>query len=216
MGNINSTHLFGIDELFLFKFYEKNKQRYKKVCDIGCNIGLHSLILNKLGYEVQSYEPDPNHVKIAKKIFKKNKCKINLINKAVSNKKGKANFTRILGNTTGSFIGNKKTAYGKLKKFKVNLENAINLVGKFDLYKIDAEGSEIDILRCFKSNDFRKSDFVMEISTKQNAKELWKFFKNLKMYSQKNSWKKISKFEHIPTSHLEGSIIISQKNKWWD
>jgi len=216
MGNINSTHLFGIDELFLFKFYQRNKDKYKKVCDIGSNIGLHSLILYKLGYEVQSYEPDPNHVKIAQKIFKKNNCKINLINKAVSNKNGKANFTRILGNTTGSFIGNKKKAYGKLKKFKVNLENARNLVGKFDLYKIDAEGSEIDILRCFRSKDFRNSDFVMEISTEQNAKELWKYFKNLKIYSQKNSWKRVSKPEHIPTSHLGGSIIISQKNRWWD
>ena len=124
--------------------------------------------------------------------------------------------TRILGNTTGSFIGNKKKAYGKLKKFKVNLENARNLVGKFDLYKIDAEGSEIDILRCFRSKDFRNSDFVMEISTEQNARALWKYFKNLKIYSQKNSWKRVSKLEHIPTSHLGGSIIISQKNKWWD
>lgn len=215
MGNINSTHLFGIDELFLFKFYEKNKTKYKNVCDIGANVGLHSIILDKLGYNVTSFEPDPRHVLIAKNNFKINLSKVNLINKAVSNRSGQSIFTRILGNTTGSFIGNKKTAYGKLKKFKVNIENAKNLVGKFDLYKIDAEGSEIDILRCFKYNDFRKSDFVMEISTKQNAKELWKFFKNLKMYSQKNSWKKISKLEHIPTSHLEGSIIISQKNKWW-
>lgn len=216
MGNINSTHLFGIDELFLFKFYQRNKNKYKRVCDIGCNIGLHSLILSKLGYQVQSYEPDPNHQKIAKNIFKKNNIKVNLIGKAVSNKSGTALFTRILGNTTGSFIGNKKKdAYGKLKKFKVKMEDAKNLSGKFDLYKIDAEGSEIDILKSFTLKDLNKSDFVMEISTKENAKELWRSFRNLKIYSQKNSWKRITKLEHVPTSHLEGSIIISNKKNWW-
>ena len=215
MGNINSTHLFGIDELFLFKFYQKNKYKYKNVCDIGCNIGLHSLILKKLGYAVTSYEPDPNHFKIAKKIFKKNKVKIKLINKAVSNRSGKSIFTRIIGNTTGSFIGSKKTAYGKLKKFQVNLQNAKLLSGKFDLYKIDAEGSEIDILSSFKRSDLKKSDFVMEISTKQNAEKLWKKFRYLNIFSQKNSWKKIKKLEDIPTSHLEGSISISHKKNWW-
>ena len=215
LGNINSTHLFGIDELFLFKFYKENLKKYKNVCDIGANIGLHSVILSKLGYNVTSFEPDPKHVVIAKKIFKLNKCKVNLINKAVSNKSGQTIFTRILGNTTGSFIDNKKTeAYGKLKKFKVGVENAKNISGKFDLYKIDAEGSEIDILRCFKKSDLKKSDFVMEISTEKNSKELWKYFKHLKIYSQKNSWEKVSKLDHIPTSHLEGSIIISQNINW--
>lgn len=215
MGNINSTHLFGIDELFLFKFYEKNKNKYNSVCDIGANIGLHSIILSKLGYDVTSFEPDPRHFAIAKKHFKLNKCKINLINKAVSNSSRQSIFTRIEGNTTGSFLGNKKIgAYGKLKKFKVSVENGKKIAGKFDLYKIDAEGSEIDILKCFKKTDLKKSDFVMEISTKKNANELWKNFKNLKIYSQKNSWKRVSKLDHIPTSHHEGSIIISESINW--
>jgi FkbM family methyltransferase len=215
MGNINSTHLFGIDELFLFKFYEKNKKKYSKVCDIGANIGLHSIILSKLGYNVTSFEPDPKHASIAKKNFKLNGCEVDLVNKAVSNKSGQSIFTRILGNTTGSFLGNKKTnAYGKLKKFKVNVENGKKIAGKFDLYKIDAEGSEIDILKCFKKVDLKKSDFVMEISTEKNAKELWNKFKHLKIYSQKNSWKRVSKLDHIPTSHLEGSIIISESINW--
>ena len=215
MGNINSTHLFGIDELFLFKFYKENSKKYNSVCDIGANIGLHSVILSKLGYNVTSFEPDPRHASIAKKNFKLNQCKVNLINKAVSNKSGQSIFTRILDNTTGSFIGNKKTnAYGKLKRFKVKVESAKKIAGKFDLYKIDAEGSEIDILKCFKKYQLKKSDFVMEISTEKNAKELWKNFKYLKIYSQKNSWKKVSKLDHIPTSHIEGSIIISQNLDW--
>lgn len=215
MGNINSTHLFGIDELFLFKFYEKNKTKYKNVCDIGANIGLHSIILDKLGYNVTSFEPDPRHALIAKNNFKINESKVNLINKAVSNRSGQSVFTRILGNTTGSFLGNKKSdAYGKLKKFKVDVEHGKKIAGKFDLYKIDAEGSEIDILRCFKKSELKKSDFVMEISTEKNASELFNNFKHLKIFSQKNSWKRVTKLDHLPTSHLEGSIIISEDINW--
>ena len=95
-----------------------------------------------------------------------------------------------------------------------SLENGKKIAGKFDLYKIDAEGSEIDILKCFKKVDLKKSDFVMEISTEKNAKELWNKFKHLKIYSQKNSWKRVTKLDHIPTSHLEGSIIISESINW--
>ena len=47
MGNISSRHLFGIDELLIFKFYSENRHRVK-LCDIGCNLGLHSVILCEL------------------------------------------------------------------------------------------------------------------------------------------------------------------------
>jgi FkbM family methyltransferase len=218
MGNINSTHLFGIDELFLFKFYASKKKIYNKVCDIGANIGLHSLILSKLNFIVDSFEPDPNHVKIAKNIFQKNNAKVNIINSAVSNFSGKASFTRILGNTTGSFIGKHKTPYGKLKIFKVPVISAKTIVGKYDLYKIDAEGSEIEILSCFSKKHLINSDFVMEISTKKNQEKFWQRFSKLKIniYSQKNSWKKVLKLSDLPSSHKEGSIIISQKKDWWN
>jgi len=218
MGNICSSHLFGIDELFLFRFYASKKKKYFKVCDIGANIGLHSLILSKLNFIVDSFEPDPKHVRIAKNIFKRNNVEVNIINSAVSNFSGKVSFTRILGNTTGSFIGKHKVPYGKLKKFKVPVISAKSIVGKYDLYKIDAEGSEIEILSCFSKKHLVKSDFVMEISTKKNKKKFWKRFSKLKIniYSQKNSWKKVLKLSDLPSSHKEGSIIISQKKDWWN
>ena len=46
MGAINSTHLFGFDELILFSFYHQNRNNYKKVADLGANIGLHSIIMS--------------------------------------------------------------------------------------------------------------------------------------------------------------------------
>ena len=214
-GNINSIHLFGIDELLIFKFYISRKKIYKKVCDIGANIGLHSLILSKCGYKVDSYEPDPVHCSIAKKIFKKNKVKVNLNEKAVSNYSGIANFTRIVNNTTGSYISNKKASYGPVKKIKVNVINAIELSNKYDLIKIDAEASEVDILSQFTSNDFKKTDFIVEISTAFSRNNLWKMIKEkkLKVYAQKISWNKIKKIQDLPSSHREGSIFISSSNK---
>ena len=213
-GNINSAHLFGIDELLIFKFYISKKRKYKKVCDIGANIGLHSLILSKCGYKVDSYEPDPTHCRIAKKIFRENKVKVNLIEKAVANYTGNADFTRIVNNTTGSYIGDKKESYGPTEIIKVNVINAEVLSGKYDFIKIDAEGSEFDILRNFKTKDFKKTDFMIEISTELSRKNLWKMMKKnkLKFYSQKKSWDRVKKITDLPTSHREGAVFISSSN----
>ena len=211
LGNINSIHLFGIDELLIFKFYISRIKKYNKVCDIGANIGLHSLILSKCGYKVDSYEPDPVHCRIAKKIFKKNRVKVNLIEKAVANYSGTADFTRIVNNTTGSYISNKKTSYGPVKKLKVKVTNATELSNKYDLIKIDAEGSEFDILSQFTSKDFKKTDFIIEISTIFSRKNLWNMIKQkkLKVYAQKISWNKAKRIEELPSSHREGSVFIS-------
>ena len=215
LGNINSIHLFGIDELLIFKFYLSRIKKYKKVCDIGANIGLHSLILSKCGYKVDAYEPDPVHCQIAKKIFKRNRVQVNLQEKAVSNYSGTANFTRIVNNTTGSYISNKKTSYGPIKKLKVKVINATELSKKYDLIKIDAEGSEFDILSQFTNKDFKKTDFIIEISTASSRNNLWKMIKEkkLKVYSQKISWNKAKKIEELPSSHREGSVFISSTGK---
>ena len=55
MGNVDSTKLFGLDELILFSFYYTNRNRYKKTLDLGANVGLHTLVMKKLGFQVTSY-----------------------------------------------------------------------------------------------------------------------------------------------------------------
>ena len=213
-GNISSIHLFGIDELIIFMHYISSKKKYKKVCDIGANIGLHSLVLSKCGFKVDSYEPDPDHCNMAKKIFKENKIKVNLIEKAVSNFSGITEFTRILNNTTGNYIANKKNSYGPTNKIKVKVVDAKELSGKYDFIKIDAEGSEYDILSKFTSKDFKKTDFMIEISTSSSRKNLWKIInkKKLKVFTQKISWNRVNKLEDLPTSHKGGAVFISSSN----
>lgn len=214
-GNRSTLDLVSLDELLIFKFYYKKKKYYKNVCDIGCNVGIHSLMMAKLGYRVTAYEPDPLHFKKAKSIFKLNKIDdIQIYNSAVSNFTGTAKMTRILKNTTGNYIGNNKKSYGPTKRISVKVINSKNLKKKFDLIKIDAEGSEYNIIKSFSKNDLKRVDFIMEISTKENREKIWKFIKKLKLniFSQKNYWKKVNKIDQLPTSHLEGSIFISKDN----
>jgi len=215
MGRINSSHLFSMDELLIFKYYYKNRNKYKKVCDIGANIGLHSLIMTKCGFKVDAFEPDPKHCKIAKNIFKKNKIHVNLKQKAVFNFDGTTVFTRVLNNSTGSYIENKKEGYGPLKRFKVNVCSSAHLRNKYDLIKIDAEGSEYEILQQFTKKDFKKTDFIIEISTLASRKLLWELFckMQLKVFSQKTSWKHVKNIFDLPCNPKEGSVIISNNLK---
>ena len=49
MGAVDSLNLFDLDELIIFSFYWTNRNRYRRVLDVGANIGLHSIILSKCG-----------------------------------------------------------------------------------------------------------------------------------------------------------------------
>lgn len=215
MGTINSAHLFGIDELFILDFYIRNSNKYKNACDIGCNIGLHSLFMNLAGFKVTSFEPDPNHFTFVERNLSKFNNKI-LYNKAVSNYDGKATFTRIINNTTGSYINDKKTSYGPTDQFEVDVLDSKNLSDKFDLMKIDAEGSELDILENFTEAHFKNTDIIMEVSTEDSRKDLWKLINKyqLKIYAQKISWELVKTIDHLPLTHREGSIFLSSKNKF--
>ena len=118
MGKINSTHLFGLDEMIIFSYYMANRDRYEKVADLGANIGLHSIVLSKLGFKVSAYEPDNDHLNRLS-----NNVKINGVEKqiciypvAVSTANGECEFIRVIGNTTSSHLkGAKENAYGELE-----------------------------------------------------------------------------------------------------
>ncbi len=71
-GSINTTHLFGLDELIIFSWYFKNKNKYVKVLDLGANVGLHSLMMSKFGFSVDAYEPDHKHFGLLEKVVSLN------------------------------------------------------------------------------------------------------------------------------------------------
>ena len=218
MGTVDSTNLFGLDELILFSFYLVNQNRYKKVSDLGANIGLHSVILSKLGYEVKSYEPDPTHFKRLNQNVEINlqRNKPKLINKAISTERGELEFIRVVGNTTGSHLaGAKENPYGELDKFTVDVIPFKDICNDSDLIKIDVEGHEAKILSSTSKIDWIDTDAVVEVGTEKNSEIIFEHFKSMgiNLFAQKISWGKVETIDQMPTSYKEGSLFISSKDE---
>jgi len=216
MGAINTLNLFGLDELIIFSYYLMNQKLYKKVADIGANLGLHSIIMSKIGWQVDSFEPDPIHAKIFIKNIKRNKCEnVSLKRCAVSNRSGRMDFLRVLGNTTGSHIvGSKKHVYGETEIIKVDVIEFNKIVKHYDFIKLDVEGQEANLICSTASWDWANTDAMVEIGGVENARKIFRHLKeiNINIFSQKIGWEKVRKISQMPESHKEGSVFISRKN----
>lgn len=215
MGAIDTLDLFGIDELIIFSFYWANRNRYRKVLDLGANLGLHSIILSKCGYDVESYEPDPRHFEILKRNLELNKAShVRAIQAAVSVQEGTAEFVRVLGNTTGSHLaGAKSNPYGDLERFSVKLVRFADFFDRVDFIKMDVEGHEKEILLSTTSASWKKVDCMAEVGTPENAAAIFKHMQaiGVPLFAQKINWARVTKLEDMPTSHREGSLFITMK-----
>ena len=216
MGEIDTTHLFGLDELIIFSFYDANKYIYKSVADLGANVGLHSIIMSNLGFKVTSYEPDPIHLEQLNQNIQIN-CKTNrpiIRQQAVSTEDGETEFIRVVGNTTGSHIAGAKTdPYGKLEKFNVPTKSFREILNNNDLLKIDVEGHEAEIIQSTTEEDWLRSDAIVEIGSCANATSVFEKFKttSINLFSQKNNWRRVINENQMPRSYKEGSLFISSK-----
>ena len=217
MGAINTTHLFGLDELILFSFYLKNKLTYKKVGDLGANVGVHSIILSNLGFEVTSYEPDSIHFQKIKENININckKKKPHIVNKAISNKSGHVDFLRVKGNTTGSHIkGSKNDPYGEIETIKVETDAFKDIMKNLDFLKIDIEGHEAEVLRSTSKEDWLNTDAMVEVGSELNAKIIFEFFNSVEinLFSQKTGWNLVKDIQNMPYSYKDGSLFITNKS----
>jgi FkbM family methyltransferase len=214
MGAIDSVDLFGLDELILFSFYWANRNRYKKVLDIGANIGLHTLILSKCGYEVKLCEPDPVHFKRLQEVIQLN-CLQNVTAHcaAVSNRTGTAEFVRVIGNTTSSHLAGSKNPYGPTEKFSVPIIDIKDVISWADLIKMDVEGHELEIIRATKREDWQSTDALLEIGTPENAQGILEHLTKIhvRAFAQKNNWAEVCSLEGMPKNYKEGSLFISVK-----
>ena len=216
MGKINTQHLFGLDELIMFSYYYYNCQNYNKAIDIGANLGLHSIVMAKCGFNVIGFEPDPWHFEQFTSNISLNNVTEKISPKAVaiSDRKTKQEFVRVLGNTTSSHLkGAKKSAYGELEYFMVDVDNVNDHVTHADLMKIDAEGHECVIIKAISYKDWANMDAFVEIGTQKNADIIFDYFdnSNINIFSQKISWNKVKTRDELPFSYKEGGIFISSK-----
>lgn len=217
MGNIDSVKLFGMDEMIIFSFYYCNRTRYKKVLDLGANIGLHTLILKLMGFVVESYEPDPIHIEQIKKVLALNKLELSGIHEAaVSSEEGELEFLRILGNTTGNHLAGSKPGnpYGEVERFNVKSVGFNALISQgFDLVKMDVEGHEAQLIESLDIAHLENSDIILEVGSEQNAERIFKIMSksNIPMYSQTINWGRVSRLGDMPMSHRDGSLFITKK-----
>lgn len=214
MGAIDSLDLFGLDELILFSFYWINRERYKCVLDIGGNIGLHSIVLGRCGYDVKVFEPDPIHfAQLKENLSLNNITGVTPFAAAVSSCKGNAEFVRVLGNTTSSHLKGSKQPYGQLESFSVKLEDIKELIQGIDLIKMDVEGHEKELLLALQRTDFKTLDILVEVGSPENAKAIFEHIQaiNINAFAQKKGWQKVERLEEMPTSHRDGSLFLSTK-----
>lgn len=215
MGNINSTKLFGLDEMILFAFYNANRSRYKKTLDLGANIGLHTLVMKKLGFEVVSYEPDRIHLAQIEKVMQLNGFSTNGVRpKAISDQSGTMEYLRVLGNTTGShLLGSKENVYGPTNVVTVQVDDILEVLTNenFDFIKMDVEGHEVVLLNRINADLINKTDIMLEIGSERNAKEIFEILKRKEIpaYSQRINWNRVEKLEDLPNHHTHGSLFLS-------
>jgi len=214
MGAISSMDCFGMDELIIFSYYWARRNQYRRVLDIGANLGLHSILLAKSGYEVRAFEPDPIHFALLQENLSRNGCtRATAFALAVSDEETDKEFIRVLGNTTSSHIaGSKANPYGELEKFSVKTTHIKEHIGWADLIKLDAEGHEKTILLATDREDWRHTDCILEVSSPENAEALYEHFMKLDtpLFAQKQQWKKVEKLKDMPNNYREGSLFISQ------
>lgn len=217
MGNIDSAKLFGLDELILFSFYYVNRNKYKKTLDLGANIGLHTLVMKKLGFQVTSYEPDSVHLAQIEKVMKLNDLSTEgLTPRAISDKRGTMEYVRILGNTTGShLVGSKNDVYGETEVINVEVDDILEVLsqGNFDFVKMDVEGHEAVLLNRITAQSILKTDIMLEIGSETNAKEIFTILTDNKIpaYAQKINWERVAKLEDLPSHHTHGSLFLSMQ-----
>jgi FkbM family methyltransferase len=217
MGAVDTLNLFGLDELIIFSYYWVNRDRYVRAADIGANLGLHSIIMSRCGWEVLAFEPDPTHASLLRDNLKSNDIKNVIVDQAaVSDKAGVLEFVRVLGNTTGSHLaGAKPNPYGNLERFPVNVRSICDIMLAVDFIKLDVEGQEKVILLTTEAIHWVKTDMILEIGSKENAAAIFDHMKNIgvNIFSQKIGWRKVEFVGQMPINYAEGSCFISIKSE---
>lgn len=215
MGAINSTHLFGLDEMIIFAFYTHNRWLYRRVVDAGANIGLHSIVLSRCGFDVRSYEPDPNHFEQLQRNLQRNHCtSVAAIPAALSTATGVREFIRVIDNTTGSHLaGSKSGIYGPTVTFSVQAQAFSRVIADADLVKVDVEGHEADILCSVPLEQWTHTDAIVEVGSINNAQAIYSYFakSEIRLFAQKLGWRRVTGIAEMPSSYKEGSLFISAK-----
>lgn len=212
-GNVTSDDLFCDKEQEIFDFYEANGGRYRTALDIGANIGVHSILMARQGWKVKAFEPDPIHFEhlvknlISHGLWDDYEKQVNVCRAAVSVRRGKAQFVRVYGNTTGSHLAGDKKPYGRLKLLEVELEPIQQHLDWADFVKLDCEGHEAKLLEKVRRRD--KCEFMVEVGSPESARRIYEHFRGWRgLWAQKLSWAQVLRLHDMPQHHSDGAVFI--------
>ena len=216
LGNLSSYDLFGLNGFIHYVYLHKNYGFYKTIFDVGGNTGLDSIVLEKFGYKVYAFEPDPLLAEMFENNVKLNNSKnISIINKALSNDSGTKKFVRVKGNLTASHIEGSRDYYGDVDYFNVESITFNDLDMVPDIIKINIEGFEKHLIPSIPLHFLERCDFIISVHNERARDVIFSFFQEQKLdtYSQKIGWKKALIKDDLPGLNKEGYIFASKKNK---
>lgn len=215
LGNLDSYNYFSMGEMIVYSYYWNNRDKYKKVFDVGGHIGIDTVILEKFGYEVYSFEPDPEIFKIMQSNVELNNCRnTHLYCKGMSDKIDTLDFVRVKGNTTSSHILGARKFYGEVDKFQIETIRFEDVGVVPDLMKINIEGHEKTLVPSIPKDVWNSCDVFIELHGLDCCKVVFEYFNQIgiNIFSQKIGWRKVTSIEELPLSYKEGLIFVSSKD----
>lgn len=212
-ANVTTDNLFDPNEQVIFDFYEANKGRYRRALDIGANVGVHSILMARQGWDVRAYEPDSYHCEM----FRRNvashavshRARIELREAAVSDRDGTASFVRVLGNTTGSHLAGAKQSYGARVLENVETVDCCPLFRWADFAKIDCEGHEAVLVAATEPETWAHMDAMMEVGSPESAQIIYAHLCGVvPMWAQRTGWARVRSMLDMPRHHSDGSLFV--------
>lgn len=210
--DITTDNLFDPNEQVIFDFYEANRARYCRAVDIGANIGVHSIIMARLGWEVKAFEPDPAHFAMLLENVAAHGVNVAATEAAVSDCNGSTGFVRVLGNTTGSHLEGAKNSYGPRDYFGVQVVGCLPLFEWADFVKIDCEGHEAVLIAVTDYKIWMDTEALLEVGSADNACAIYEHLLDaVPLWAQKIGWRQVQRLDDMPVRHQDGSLFIGRE-----
>lgn len=210
-SSVTSLNLFEYKELSVFALYALLSRKVERFCDLGSNIGSHSVCLAALGASVRSWDPDRTVSGIQRQLFREHGFSCTQIDAAAGIVNEGASFVRLEDNQTGSHLaGRKPNPYGRITTHYVEVKDCRPDIAWADLVKMDIEGSEAEIL-CQTAHEILSEAFIIcEVTDKSAAHDLYEYLSvaPVSMFSQRYGWRIPVSVQDLPAHHSHGSLLI--------
>jgi len=170
----------GFNSVYVFKevfsgIYERFTNKADLIVDCGAHIGFFTIKMTKMRRKVIAIEPHPTNLLFLKENIRKNEVKnVTVVEKAVGDKKGKAEF--FFGNSfdTGSLRFPSKSSIEVEVDTLDSICKELNVSG-IDLLKIDVEGAELDVLKGAEESLKFTKNIAMELHYEGEDEEIRRF-----------------------------------------